>query len=58
MPGNGKLMPLPDEPLQGVGEIAVALNELFTSLKAATFTDSQALYLTGKLVEGLAARSA
>lgn len=44
----------PSDPIAGMGPVAIALHELFTSLQGAGFTESQALYLTGKFVEGQA----
>lgn len=42
----------------GLGDLAVALHELYASLCQAGFTEAQALYLVGKHVEGNARTSA
>ena len=42
------------DPVSGIGLTAVMLHEFFTSLVRAEFTEAQALYLTGRYVEGLA----
>lgn len=44
----------PQDPVQGIGQVAVILHEFFTSLVRAEFSEAQALYLAGKYVEGIA----
>jgi hypothetical protein len=48
----------PEDPITGVGPVAIALHELFTSLQRAGFSEGHALYLTGKWVEGIARKEA
>lgn len=47
----------PEDPITGAGAIAIALHEMFTSLQLAGFSEAQALYLTGKWVEGVAGKA-
>ena len=47
-------MTTPADPGTPMGEMATTFHEFFLSLKAAGFTDPQALYLTGQWLTGMA----
>ncbi|HVT97912.1 MAG TPA: hypothetical protein VHE33_10410 [Acidobacteriaceae bacterium] len=47
----------PQDPLNGVGQLAVITHELFLSLETAGFTETQALFLTGQWLQAAVARA-